>query len=191
MNPLEAVKSGFRNYVNFSGRASRSEFWWFALFVFVSIMLLVWVPFIGWLYALAVLLPTLAVMVRRLHDRGQSGWWAIAWFLPFANWLLLIYLAFPGTPGPNRYGPDPLQRWGWPGQAYPPPGSPPPRPGQPYQPGALPGGGSPPQAQTPSPGGPNPAPANPPAADARTFCTQCGMQLADGARFCSLCGTAV
>ncbi len=198
MNAKDAVVSGFRNYINFNGRAGRSEFWWFFLFALVSTMVLIWVPFLGWLYALAMLLPTLAAMVRRLHDRDQSGWWAIAWFLPFVNWALLIYLAFPGTPGPNRYGPDPLQQWGWPGQGSPQPGAgqpaqgaQQPRPGHPYQPGALPGGGVPPPASTPPPGGENAAPANPPAADARSFCTQCGTQLADGARFCSLCGTAV
>ncbi len=186
MNPKEAIASGFRNYINFSGRASRSEFWWFVLFGLVSTILLIWVPFLGWIYALAVLLPTVAVAVRRLHDRDQSGWWAIAWFLPLVNWALLIYLAFPGTSGPNRYGPDPLQQWGWPGQ-----GPPQPSPEQPYQPSPLPGGRSPYPPNPPPPGSQDNAPANPPSADARSFCTQCGMQIQDGARFCTVCGSPV
>ena len=174
MNPMEAVASGFRNYINFSGRAGRSEFWWFFLFTFVSTILVVFIPFIGWLYALAMLLPTLAATVRRLHDLDQSGWWAIVWFLPFVNWLLLIYLAFPGAPGPNRYGPDPLQQqWVWPGQS-----STQPPPDQSCQP-------APPTV------GQNTRLANLSATDVRGFCTQCGMQLQPDARFCTACGTAI
>ena len=107
MSPIEAITSVFRNFINFSGRAGRPEFWWFTLFAVVSTALLIFVPFIGWIYVLVLLLPNLAVTVRRLHDRDQSGWWAIASFFPFVNWILLIYLAFPGTPGPNSHGPEP------------------------------------------------------------------------------------
>ena len=186
MNPIEAIISVFRNYINFSGRAGRPEFWWFTLFAIATTALLIFVPFIGFIYVLALLLPSLAVTVRRLHDRDQSGWWAIASFFPFLNWALLIYLAFPGTPGPNRYGPEPQQQWGSPGQ-----GSPPGPQGQPYQPPPMPGIGSYPPASTPPTGGQEAAPANSPEGEARTFCSQCGMQIQEEARFCALCGAAV
>ena len=186
MGPIEAVTSVFRNYINFSGRAGRPEFWWFTLFAVLSTALLILVPFLGWIYVLVLLLPSLAVTVRRLHDRDQSGWWAIASFFPFVNWILLIYLAFPGTTGPNRYGPEPQQQRGWPGQG--PAQSP---PGQPYQTPPPSAGGSAFPPNLPPPSDQGTAPGSATAPGARRFCTQCGMQLQEDARFCALCGTAV
>ena len=204
MSPIEAITSVFRNFINFSGRAGRPEFWWFTLFAVVSTALLIFVPFIGWIYVLVLLLPNLAVTVRRLHDRDQSGWWAIASFFPVVNWILLIYLAFPGSPGPNSHGPEPYgaeprQQWGWPDQE---PSQAP--PGQTYQPTTPPSGsGTDPEtnAAPPGHGGALPptvsppadwgaTPGDPPAAESRSFCTHCGMQLQDDVRFCAHCGTA-
>ena len=118
MNPIQAILSGFRNYANFDGRASRSEYWWFYGF-FVALLLAIFVASVAWMPALfslwgvyiaAMLLPLLAVTVRRLHDVDRPGDWAVLALIPFAGVRLTRMLAQPGTPGPNRYGPDPLRR---------------------------------------------------------------------------------
>ena len=117
MNPIQAILSGFRNYANFDGRASRSEYWWFYGF-FVALLLAIFVASVAWMPALfflwgvyiaAMLLPLLAVTVRRLHDVDRPGNWAALALIPFAGVRLTRMLAQPGTPGPNRYGPDPLR----------------------------------------------------------------------------------
>src|SRR5688572_6282615 len=100
----QAIQSGFRNYVNFSGRASRSEYWFWTLFaVLVSIGLLI-VDFLiaeqfvaaygigplGLIVGLALFLPSLAVAVRRLHDRDQSGWWILIYLIPLVGPIIII-----------------------------------------------------------------------------------------------------
>jgi uncharacterized membrane protein YhaH (DUF805 family) len=115
----EAIKSGFQNYVNFNGRASRSAFWyWFLFAVLVSIAAsvldlalfseLVASP-ISTIAGLAMFLPGLAVSIRRLHDLDRSGWWFLLIFIPIIGAIiLLIWNCMRGTVGPNRFGPDPL-----------------------------------------------------------------------------------
>jgi uncharacterized membrane protein YhaH (DUF805 family) len=115
----EAISSGFQNYVNFTGRAPRSGYWYWVLFyVIVSIVTGV-IDFVAFsdaavsplnsLASLALLLPSLAVAVRRLHDIDRSGWWVLLWFIPIIGWIILIiWHCTLGTPGPNRFGPDPL-----------------------------------------------------------------------------------
>ena len=98
--PITAVIQGFRKYVVFGGRATRAEFWWWVLFIFIGgIVLSVIDRIIGllgvWehgpletLFSLATLLPGLAVTARRLHDIGKTGWWQLAWYvIPFIAWL--------------------------------------------------------------------------------------------------------
>jgi uncharacterized membrane protein YhaH (DUF805 family) len=104
----DAVRSGFQNYVNFSGRAGRSEYWWFFLsYVIVLVVARILDSIIGTsplLYLLTVLaffLPILGAGIRRMHDTNRSGWWIL---LPIVN---LVFLAGEGTPGENQYGPSP------------------------------------------------------------------------------------
>ena len=92
MNPIEAVSSAFRNYVNFSGRACRSEFWWFTLFSFISQAVLGWIPLIGGIYVLALVLPSLAIAVRRLHDTNRAAWWLLLQIIPALVWVVLTAL---------------------------------------------------------------------------------------------------
>lgn len=121
---IGAIKSCFSKYAQFSGRASRSEYWWFYLFVFF-IMILVTLAYIfshfepvfGIIYSVVgilLIIPTLAVGVRRLHDIGKSGNWMWTLILPGANLVLSIYLLVwfirPGDPEPNRFGPPPGAR---------------------------------------------------------------------------------
>ena len=113
MNMIEAVKAAFSNYATFSGRARRSEYWWFFLFNLIVAVLLALVMggnnLANSLWSLATLLPSLAVGARRLHDIDRAGWWLLVGFVPVLGWLLLIYwFATKGTLGPNRFGADPL-----------------------------------------------------------------------------------
>lgn len=108
----DAVTSVFRNYATFSGRAARSEYWWFALFSFLASAVLSLLDGSGTLpaiWSLLVLLPTLAVGARRLHDTDRSGWWLLIGLIPLLGWIVLIwFFVTRGTEGPNRFGADPL-----------------------------------------------------------------------------------
>lgn len=107
MGFFKAIGSGFGNYTNFSGRARRSEFWWWTLFAFLMGILTV-IPVLGWLIALAMLLPNLAMQVRRLHDTGHSGWWWFIGLIPIIGFIvLLIFYVTDSKPGPNQWGPNP------------------------------------------------------------------------------------
>ncbi|AZO25623.1 MAG: DUF805 domain-containing protein [Mesorhizobium sp.] len=98
MNFGEAVSSFFRNYVNFSGRASRSEFWYTYLFIFIVGVIVVIVDAVvgneavSSIWNLAILVPTLAMTTRRLHDINRSGWHQLlAWLFPVGTIALLIW----------------------------------------------------------------------------------------------------
>lgn len=119
MNFVEAIKSAFANYANFNGRASRSEYWWFFLFtVLVNLALEVAngpmddPPLVGALVgaaiSLAILVPSLAVAARRLHDVNRSGWWQLISLTIIGIIPLLYWLIKKGTDGPNRFGEDRL-----------------------------------------------------------------------------------
>ena len=92
MTLQESIATCIAKFVDFSGEASRSEFWWFFVSVAVvnSCIYLVSVKLSG-LFCLLALLPVLAVANRRLHDTNHSGWWQLAWFFPFVGWLLLAF----------------------------------------------------------------------------------------------------
>ncbi|MBT8260230.1 MAG: DUF805 domain-containing protein [Flavobacteriaceae bacterium] len=109
------------NYANFEGRARRKEYWMFTLFnVLILIPLYILAIFlmlqmdssIGivlyFIYALAILIPGLAVVVRRLHDINKSGWMILVSFIPFIGGIwLLVLMVTEGDAGSNQYGPDP------------------------------------------------------------------------------------
>jgi uncharacterized membrane protein YhaH (DUF805 family) len=116
MNFADAVKTVLTiNYANFNSRSARPEFWWFALFnliVAVIFQLLGMavhaITYLAMIYQLAVLIPSLAVAVRRLHDIDKSGWWILIGLIPIIGWIILIYWYIqPGTPGDNQFGPPP------------------------------------------------------------------------------------
>jgi uncharacterized membrane protein YhaH (DUF805 family) len=108
MNFQDAVKKCFTNYVGFSGRASRSEYWWWVLFVIVTSIVLSQVSQeLGGIFSLAVLLPGIAVGARRLHDIGKSGWWQLLSLIPLLGWLVLLYWAVQPSEGDNAFGSAP------------------------------------------------------------------------------------
>jgi uncharacterized membrane protein YhaH (DUF805 family) len=118
MTFTQAIRSGFQNYVNFSGRAPRSEYWYWTLFsILVSIAsALIDVALfpslnaspINTIVELALLLPGLAVSVRRLHDLDRTGWWLLLILTGIGAIVLLVWFCMRGTVAPNRFGPDPL-----------------------------------------------------------------------------------
>jgi uncharacterized membrane protein YhaH (DUF805 family) len=106
----ESISTCFNNYSNFDGRASRSEYWWFALFITLGGIVSSIVDDSGIFYmifSLAVLLPSLAVGARRLHDIGKSGWWQLLGLIPILGAIILI-IFFVQKPqaGDNQYGPE-------------------------------------------------------------------------------------
>ena len=118
MSFMEAVLNVIPNYANFSGRARRSEYWYFVLLtVIVSAVLgiLSQIPFLGMIatllsgvWSLAILVPSLALVWRRLHDIGKPGVWFLIALVPLVGEiLLLIWLCKDSQPGMNQYGPNP------------------------------------------------------------------------------------
>ena len=110
-----------KKYADFSGRARRMEYWMFSLISLLIMLGLVIVDamlgfevgedeigILSAIYVLAVLIPSLAVSVRRLHDTDRSGWWVLIGIVPFiGDIVLLIFFVLDGTPGDNRFGPNP------------------------------------------------------------------------------------
>lgn len=114
---MDAYMTVLRKYAEFNGRARRSEYWMFHLLNTVIMGALVLVGLatdIGMapyaLYALATLVPGIAVGVRRLHDTDKSGWWLLLAIIPFGALVLLVFFATDGTSGQNRFGSDPKGR---------------------------------------------------------------------------------
>jgi uncharacterized membrane protein YhaH (DUF805 family) len=133
MSFMEAVRSVYRNFFNFQGRAPRSEYWWFFLFnILVAIVIGIVEAALGLgqgsmssgpgevsmqfaggplsiIWALVNIIPGIAVGIRRLHDTDRSGWWTFIALIPLVGVILLIvWYATKGTAGSNRFGDDPL-----------------------------------------------------------------------------------
>ena len=124
MNFKQAVKSGFNNYANFKGRAQRSEYWFWILFYLLVVVLgfiiksiviaggisstssVTGIFFPLNLIQLALIVPTISVLVRRFHDTDRKGWWWLIMFSPFGSLVIFIWLCSHGTPGTNRFGED-------------------------------------------------------------------------------------
>lgn len=103
-----------KKYAVFSGRARRQEYWMFFLFYFIIMIVLSVVEgivgsagILGMIYGLAVLCPSVAVAIRRLHDTDRSGWWCLIGLIPLIGIVLLVFMVLEGTSGENQYGPDP------------------------------------------------------------------------------------
>jgi uncharacterized membrane protein YhaH (DUF805 family) len=116
---ITAVKSCFSQYATFSGRASRPEFWYFALFMVIGSVVagvldialfpaMEWSP-LGSIFNLVTFLPSIAVAARRLHDIDRSGWWQLINIIPLIGWIIfLVWTTSLGTRGPNRFGDNPM-----------------------------------------------------------------------------------
>ncbi len=112
-----------RKYADFTGRAQRAEYWFFTLFYLLFFLALSLVDgaaglfnaayglgLLGGLFALAMILPSIAVSVRRLHDTSRSGWWLLISLIPLIGGIvLLVFVCLDSTPGTNAYGPNPKE----------------------------------------------------------------------------------
>ena len=112
-----------RKYAVFEGRARRREYWFFELFyILISVVLAVvdrmlgtyveayGMGALGALFCLGLLIPSIAVGVRRLHDTGRSGWWLLIGFIPLIGMIVLIvFFVLDSQPGTNAYGPNPKE----------------------------------------------------------------------------------
>jgi uncharacterized membrane protein YhaH (DUF805 family) len=120
MNFKQAVCTVFSKYADFSGRATRSEYWYFYLFVFlVNVVLQIFaatgenppnviaLTVLG-IFALAILIPSLSATARRLHDTDRSGWWILLSFVPLIGLILFVWLCQRSTLGQNRFGDEPV-----------------------------------------------------------------------------------
>lgn len=106
MTFAESIQICFKKYADFNGRASRSEYWWFALFsILVGIGLSIFSQALSLLFYLAVLLPSIAVATRRLHDTGRSGWWQLISLVPLVGIIvMLVFLTQKGDAASNAHG---------------------------------------------------------------------------------------
>ena len=118
MDFVTAVKTCFNKYVTFEGRAQRSEFWYFFLFMLLGNVVLgildtILLPSMAWgplssIFGLVTFIPSIAVSARRLHDIDKSGWWQLINIIPLIGWIVfLIWVCSLGTRGPNRFGDSP------------------------------------------------------------------------------------
>lgn len=103
---------GFKNYFNFEGRTSRKEYWMFMLFYFIFLMIASMIDdFIGkegrivLAFQIALIIPRLAILARRLHDIDKSGWIILVELIPFGVFYTLYLSCLKGTEGENRFGP--------------------------------------------------------------------------------------
>jgi uncharacterized membrane protein YhaH (DUF805 family) len=120
MTFTQSVKDGFSRYVDFQGRSPRSGYWWWYLFSLIAMGIATVLDlaisggnpsFIVFqlIVALGIVLPGLAVTIRRLHDTDRSGWWIFIGLVPIIGTIVLIvFYCTKGTAGPNRFGDDPL-----------------------------------------------------------------------------------
>ncbi len=110
-----------RRYAEFSGRSRRKEYWSYVVLTFVAVIILSVVEAliglggrVGGMYGpltalflLGTIVPSIAVAARRLHDQDRSAWFLLLGLIPLVNLILLVFMCLDGTPGPNRFGPDP------------------------------------------------------------------------------------
>jgi uncharacterized membrane protein YhaH (DUF805 family) len=112
----------WKNYINFQGRARRKAYWMFVLFNLIALVVLSFIEsaiglsgqngygILTGLYTLAIILPLIALAVRRLHDTGRSGWWILIGLVPLVGPIVLIvFYVTDSQPGSNEYGPNPKE----------------------------------------------------------------------------------
>lgn len=119
---MNEFKLALRRYADFNGRSTRREYWMYVLvFILIDIALMIVDRMLGWhasggtgllsgLFGLALLIPSLAVGARRLHDTGRTGWWLLISLIPLIGFIVLIvFFVQDSQPGTNAYGPNPKE----------------------------------------------------------------------------------
>lgn len=105
MTFAESIRTCFRKYADFNGRAARPEFWWWVLFVIVVGIVLGSInERLAQLFSLATILPNIAVTARRLHDIDRSGWWQLVGLIPVIGWIIVVYWCAQPSKETTRFG---------------------------------------------------------------------------------------
>ncbi len=111
MNFIESIKTCYKKFFDFSGRASKSEYWWFQLYgIIIYVLLFVFQGDLALLFSIlsiANTIPLWAAAVRRLHDTDKSGWFVLISFIPIIGLIIFFLLIGDGSKGKNRFGPKP------------------------------------------------------------------------------------
>ncbi len=126
MNFTAAIRSFWSRFADFKGRSRRSEYWYVQLFLVVTNLAVAGIDLalmdgdvdrfianggggiVGLIWVFATIVPALAVLIRRLHDTGKTGWWALVGFIPFVGAIvLLVFTVTDSSPGENKYGTSP------------------------------------------------------------------------------------
>ncbi|MBT4937406.1 DUF805 domain-containing protein [Candidatus Peregrinibacteria bacterium] len=109
---MDYYLSVLKKYAEFSGRASRAEYWYFVLFNFIISVVIGYISgFLSIIYALGVFLPSLAVAARRLHDTNRSAWWLLIALVPLLGVIvLLVFMVLESDSGKNNYGDKPKNK---------------------------------------------------------------------------------
>ena len=101
----EAIKLFYQKYTDFSIRATRAEYWYVFLYIFVVSGILSWInEYLGYVFGIINFVPNIAIAIRRMHDIGKSGWWILINLIPLIGWIWYIILAIKPSDGPNQYG---------------------------------------------------------------------------------------
>lgn len=104
---VEAIKLYFINYANFTGRSTVSEYWWAYLFNYLASLVLSFIPYVGAVLALGLIIPGIAISVRRLHDTGKTWTYLFMSLIPIAGPIILIVRYCKGSDADNKWGPAP------------------------------------------------------------------------------------
>ena len=111
MNFIESIQTCYKRFFDFSGRASKSEYWWFQLYnTILYILTFVFQNDLALLFSILVianLIPVFAAGVRRVHDSNKSGWWILISFVPIIGLYIIVLLITDGSKGKNQFGPKP------------------------------------------------------------------------------------
>ena len=111
MNFTESIQTCYKKFFDFSGRASKSEYWWFQLYqIIIYALSLIFQSDLALLFSILIivnLIPIYAVGVRRIHDSNKSGWFVLLSLIPIIGLYVLVLLIQDGTKGKNRFGPKP------------------------------------------------------------------------------------
>ncbi|WP_345868216.1 DUF805 domain-containing protein [Shewanella algae] len=113
---MEHFIGAIKKYADFTGRACRTEYWMFTLFYIIFSLVVSAIDYalgttvLGLIYSLGLLLPSIAVAARRLHDTDRSGWWQLLAFIPIIGWIvLLVFYCQDSEVGDNRFGSNPKE----------------------------------------------------------------------------------